>query len=107
MADATMVFRRAVPNDWEFVKGLLESCSLSIDGAHRHLGDFLLAFEGDALSACGGLECYGDVAPLRSVVVAPSHRGRGRGRGLYGRLLAYATHHNIPTHGFLTQSAQP
>src|SRR5258708_28480354 len=72
MADAAMVFRRAVPNDWELVKGLLESCSLPIDGAQQHLGDFLLAFEGDALSACGGLESYGDVAPLPPAVVVPS-----------------------------------
>ncbi len=102
-----MVFRRAVPNDWEFVKGLLESCSLPIDGAQQHLGDFLLAFEGDALSACGGLECYGDVALLRSVAVVPSHRGRGLGRELCDRLLANARQHGIRTLVLLTESAQP
>src|SRR5258708_39271771 len=75
MADAAMVFRRAVPNDWGLVKGLLESCSLPIDGAQQHLGDFLLAFEGDALSACGGLECDGGGRRLRSGVFVSSPRG--------------------------------
>src|SRR5258708_32350324 len=106
MADATMVFRRAVPNDWEFVKGLLESCSLPIDGAQQHLGDFLLAFEGDALSACGGLECYGGVALLRSVAVVPSPRGRGLGRGVCGRLFAYERQDGILPPVFLTASPQ-
>lgn len=53
-----MVFRQAVPKDWEAVKGLLESCSLPIDGAQQHFADFLLAFEGRALAVCGGLELF-------------------------------------------------
>lgn len=84
-----MIFRQAVPGDWEAVRALLESCSLPRDGAQQHLGDFLLAFDGGVLAACGGLECSGDVALLRSVAVAPSHRGRGLGRGVCGRMIAY------------------
>jgi len=89
-AIATMIFGQAGPKDWEAVRGLLGSCSLPIDGAQRHLADFLLAFEDGALAACGGLECYGDVALLRSVAVAPHHRGRGLGRELCGGLVASA-----------------
>ena len=84
MAIATMVFRQAVPKDWEAVRGLLGSCSLPIDGAQQHFADFLLAFEDGALAACGGLECYGDVALLRSIAVAPSRRGKGLGRAVCG-----------------------
>jgi amino-acid N-acetyltransferase len=101
-----MVFRQAVPKDWEAVRALLGSRSLPLDGAQQHFADFLLAFEDGALAACGGLECYGDVALLRSVAVAPTHRGRGLGRGVCGRLLASARQRNIRTVVLLTESAQ-
>jgi amino-acid N-acetyltransferase len=106
MAIAATVFRQAVPKDWQSVKGLLESCSLPLDGARQHFIDFLLAFEDGALAACGGLECYGDVALLRSVAVVPQHRGTGLGRELCGRLLASAKQRNIRTVALLTESAQ-
>jgi amino-acid N-acetyltransferase len=106
MATAARLFRQAVAKDWEAVRALLESCSLPIDGAQQHFADFLLAFEDGALAACGGLECYGDVALLRSVAVAPTHRGRGIGRELCGRLLASARQRNIRTVALLTESAQ-
>jgi amino-acid N-acetyltransferase len=102
-----MVFRQAVPNDWEAVRGLLGSCSLPIDGAQQHIADFLLALEDRVLVACGGLERYDDVALLRSVAVAPGHRGRGLGRELCDRLLANAKARNIGTLVLLTESAQP
>ena len=101
-----MVFRQAVPNDWEAVRGLLESCSLPLDGAQQHCTDFLLAFADGVLAACGGLECYGDVALLRSVAVAPCHRGRGLGREVCGRILASAKERNIRTLVLLTESVQ-
>jgi len=105
MAIAATVFRQAVPKDWETVKGLLESCSLPLDGARQHFADFLLAFKDDPLAACGGLECYGNVALLRSVAVAPHHRGTGLGRELCGLLLASAKQRNIRTVVLLTESA--
>jgi amino-acid N-acetyltransferase len=101
-----MIFRQAVPKDWEAVRGLLGSSSLPIDGAQQHFANFLLAFEDGALAACGGLECYGDVALLRSVAVAPSHRGKGLGRAVCGRLLARARQRNIRTVVLFTESAQ-
>jgi len=105
MATTAGVFRQAVPNDWEAVRGLLVSCSLPLDGAQQHLADFLLAFEDSELAACGGLECYGDVALLRSVAVTPSHRGRGIGREACGRLMAKAKERNVRTLVLLTESA--
>ena len=106
MATATVVFRQAVPKDWEAVRGLLGSCSLPIDGAQQHFADFLPAFDDDALAACGGLECYGDVALLRSVAVAPAHRGRGLGRAVCSRIMESAKERDIRTLVLLTESAQ-
>ena len=106
MATATMVFRQAVPGDWQAVKELLGSSSLPLDGAQQHLADFLLAFDGGTLAACSGLECYGDIALLRSVAVTPNHRGKGLGRTLCGRLLTSARQRNIRTLVLLTDSAQ-
>ncbi len=106
MKGAEMVFRPAVPNDWKAVSALLGSCSLPLQGAQQHFADFLLVFEGDALAACGGLECYGDVALLRSVAVAPTHRSKGLGQEVCGRLLAGAKERDIRTVVLLTDSAQ-
>lgn len=106
MATAAMVFRQAVSKDWGAVRELLGSCSLPIEGAQQHFADFLLVFDDGTLAACGGLECYGDAALLRSVAVAPPHRGRGLGRAVCGRLMASAKERNIRTLVLLTESAQ-
>lgn len=53
----------------------------------------------------GGLECFGDVALLRSVVVLPEFRGRRLGAELVDLLLQEAGKQNVRTVYLLTETA--
>jgi amino-acid N-acetyltransferase len=81
MKDVTI--RQAAPEDLSKITELLEAASLPTLGVGEHLGTFLLA-ESEGISVgVIGLEVYGDVALLRSAVVAPTFRNRGVGHRLY------------------------
>jgi amino-acid N-acetyltransferase len=53
-----------------------------------------------------GLELYGDVALLRSLVVAPDRRGAGEGAALLRHAEGHARAHGIRTVYLLTTSAE-
>jgi N-acetylglutamate synthase-like GNAT family acetyltransferase len=55
----------------------------------------------------GGLEQYGEVALLRSVVVLPPQRGKGYGEVIIRRLLDQAAANGVRTVYLLTESAAP
>jgi len=80
------VIRIATAADHGGVCALLRGAGLPLDGLSDQLAHFLVADEDGRIVAAAGLEVYGDAVLLRSVVVAPSHRGAG-----LGRLLSEAT----------------
>jgi amino-acid N-acetyltransferase len=62
---------------------LLESARLPTgDLTAAHVEHFFFAGPADAPTGLVGLEIFGDVALLRSLVVAPVHRGSGEGAAL-------------------------
>ncbi len=69
---------------------LLAAARLPLDGLSEELEHFLVAEDDDLVVGAAGLELYGDAALLRSVVVAPSHRGGGLGALLSDAALAMA-----------------
>ena len=76
--------------DESSVKQLLSESSLPIeDITAQHLHHFFGCGSGLELEGLVGLELYGDVALLRSLAVASSHRSAGLG----ARLLAHAERH--------------
>jgi amino-acid N-acetyltransferase len=78
--------RRAEPADWPAIAALLRAAQLPLDGAETHLDAFVVAAREDgAITGAGGLELYGEVALLRSLVVEP--RGTGLGSSLVARLI--------------------
>lgn len=83
--------RRATPHDWPQIAALLAEAELPLAGAEGHLSDFLLAFRGDALVGCAGLERYGATALLRSVAVAQTKRGYGLGPALVRMTIEHAS----------------
>jgi len=97
--------RRATSRDWRPVKALLGQCDLPMEGAAEHLGNFLLAFDGERMIACAGLEYYGNAALLRSVAVQPGNRGRGVGKALVTQLLAMTAQRNIENVALLSTTA--
>ena len=79
--------RLARRSDWVAIASLLSAHQLPLAGAQAHLGAFMLALTGDTLAGVAGVEVYGSVALLRSVVVEPRDQNRGLGRTLVGAVL--------------------
>ena len=79
----------AHPNEPAVKKLLSESGLPFEDISAQHLQNFFGWGSGSELEGLVGLELYGDVALLRSLVVAPGRRGAGWG----SRLVAHAERH--------------
>jgi amino-acid N-acetyltransferase len=78
-----MKIRPANPADLPDIRRLLERAHLIGDDLTAEaLNHFLVLREGNALRGAVGLEIYGDVALLRSLVVAEELRGSGHGVAL-------------------------
>jgi amino-acid N-acetyltransferase len=98
------VLRPASRADWPAIAALLETAHLPLDGADAHLDAFLVGTRDDgAIVGAGGLEVYGDVALLRSLVVAP--RGTGLGSALVTRLIEEARRRGVRDLVLLTTTA--
>ena len=78
---------------------------LPVDGLADHLGSALVGRDGAKIVASAALELYGDAALLRSVAVAPSHRGRGLGERITRAALDLAEARGVRTVYLLTTTA--
>ena len=74
-----MRIERATSGDIDAVERLLGDAHLPLDGAAEALSLGVVARDGGAVVAAAAVERYGDAGLLRSVVVAPAHRGAGLG----------------------------
>ena len=101
-----LLIRPAAKQDWPAIKRMLLAEGLPLDGAKEHLAHFLVGEQGGQLACAGGLEVYGDVALLRSVVVAPEVRGKGLAKHLLADLAALAASLGISRLYLLTTSAE-
>lgn len=96
----------ATPEDLEAIRGLLETCNLPHDDlTPQHLEHFLVDRTDHALRGVVGLEPYGDVGLLRSLAVAPDHRGHGIGGRLTDTLERRAQADGLHTLYLLTTTA--
>lgn len=75
----SLAIRTAVAADRGGVCDLLTEARLPLEGLSERLEHFLVAEVDERIVAAAGLELYHDTVLLRSVVVAPSHRGTGVG----------------------------
>lgn len=98
--------RVATPADYAAVCELLRSAALPVDGLSATLENFLVAQDGARLVAVAGLEVYDDAGLLRSVVVAPPHRGSGLGGRLTDRAIAMARELGVRQVYLLTDTAE-
>lgn len=100
-----LTFRPAIENDWPAIEALLARSALPLDGAHEHLGAFLLALDGDVLVATSAIEIHGAAGLLRSVAVAESHRGQGLGEIVLCLMIFEARRCKMRTLHLLTTTA--
>ena len=83
--------RPAEPCDLRSATALLESASLPVEDLDgEKLENFLVASSGNTVAGVIGLERFGAIGLLRSLVVAPAYRDAGLGRRLVATLEARA-----------------
>lgn len=88
------------------MRALLVAAGLPSDGLEDQFGSrYAVAEAGGALVGAAGVEVHGAFGLLRSVVVAPSHRGTGLGRALVADRLAWASRERLSAVFLLTTTA--
>jgi amino-acid N-acetyltransferase len=101
-----MKIREATIRDLGAVESLLLASKLPLDGVKDNFSSFVVAEEKGTIAGAIGLEKYGSVALLRSVVVSPEHRGSGIGGKLVEQLLERAERDGIEELFLLTTTAE-
>ncbi len=102
-----MSVRRAKPGDLANIRRLLHEAQLPSDDLNEQALDYFLVLEnGNSLQGAVGLEHYGDVALLRSLVIANEARGRGFGTELAAAAEKLASQLGVAELYLLTTSAQ-
>jgi amino-acid N-acetyltransferase len=82
--------RTATAADRDSITELLKTVDLPTSELDAHLTNFLVAYCGNRLAGCAGMERYGKTALLRSLAVHPDYQGLGLGRKLAEAILAEA-----------------
>ena len=98
---------RARPEDWPAISGLLSEVSLPLDGAREAFATGVIATAATHLAGCAAIEPFGSAALLRSVAVAPDHRGHGIGRELVAAAEGLARARGATDLYLLTETAEP
>jgi amino-acid N-acetyltransferase len=86
---------------------MLSAESLPPFQVREFLDTFWVLEQDGKLAGAAGIELYGDVAHLRSVVVAPSLRGTGEGDRLVREALAHAQQNGARRVYLFTMTAAP
>lgn len=99
--------RQALPDDWDAVCELLQASGLPIeDLGPERLDGFLIAEDDDVVVGLIGLEVFGNVGLLRSLVVEKNARSAGLGGKLVGALESAAEAAGISELWLLTIDAE-
>jgi amino-acid N-acetyltransferase len=104
--EAEMKIRAATDQDLAAVESLLAASKLPIDGVKESFSSFVVAEDEGEIAGVIGLEKFGSVALLRSVVVSPEYRGSGIGRRLVEQVLERAEEAGIEELFLLTTTAE-
>ena len=82
--------RPARPEDYEAAAALLEESGLPLDGMREHLGHAVVVVTQGAIVGFVAVEMHEGAALLRSLAVAPHHRGQRLGERLAQEALRMA-----------------
>lgn len=100
-----LILRDAQPADRPRGVALLRAAGLPLVGLPDDLMGFIVAEEGGKVVGLAGLEHYGSVGMVRSVVVHSDYRGMGYGEALLHATLDRAAQQRIETLVLLTTTA--
>ena len=97
--------RAATAVDVPAMEALLAAEGLPTGGVAEGIAHFQVLDDGAGVIAAAGIEPHGDSVLLRSVVVAPQHRGRGLARRLTERMVQHAREQGHDAMYLLTMDA--
>jgi amino-acid N-acetyltransferase len=104
--DAATNYRTAMPGDLPSVEQLLTRNDLPTEGVADALANFIIAERGMEVVGAVGLELFGDLALLRSAVVAANLRGSGVGSRLIEAIIEIADRKHVRAVYLLTTTAE-
>jgi amino-acid N-acetyltransferase len=96
----------ARPDERAAMADLLARCALPVDGLDDCGHELFVARAGGGIVAGAGLDVRGAAALLRSVAVAPTHRGLGLGERVTAHALARADQLGLDAVYLLTTTAE-
>lgn len=105
MSDPSITLKGATQEDLDRIVDLLEEHDLPFDDVRSEPRCFLLASSGSTFVGIAGLETFGAVGLLRSVVVVGPRRGRGYGSALIDAVEDHARTNQVGTLYLLTTTA--
>lgn len=80
-------YEAATAADLQDILALLQRCDLPTEDLEsQHLRHFLVCRHAGRVVGTVGFELHGELGLLRSLAVAPEHRGRGVGHALWARI---------------------
>ncbi len=103
--DRPMIIRPIAPADLEAIHALLRAEELPVEGVNGALAAAFVAEVEGELVGVAALEHHGEHGLLRSVAVAPAHRGRGLARELSENVAEEAAARGIEALYLLTEDA--
>jgi arsenate reductase len=103
---ATPRLRPARQTDLEAARRLLADCELGVEGLESQFPEgYAVVDSGGELVGVAGIEIYAEDGLVRSVAVAPEHRGTGQGALLVRNRLEWAVKHRLRAVYLLTTTA--
>jgi amino-acid N-acetyltransferase len=101
----TQTFETANAADLDEIRALLSAGGLPVDDVEEHAAEFVLAKQDGVAVGAVASECADNAALLRSLCVAPSHRGQAIGARLLARIEARAASRGVRELYLLTTGA--
>lgn len=97
--------RKAKPDDCFEIALLVKMAGLAIDDIDPELQGFMVAHDAEQVVGTVGIEAFGKIGLLRSLVVAKTHRNQAIGHQLYKQAIDYAQAQGIEELYLLTTTA--
>ncbi len=80
--------RYATEEDWPEVEALLSASSISVEGIHEHITQYIVSRDKAGVLGCIGVDRYGTTGVLRVLAVAQRARSAGLGELLISAIVA-------------------
>ena len=98
--------REATAEDLQFILSLLKSNDLCIDDVPQKVASLFVGYSDSKIVGIGGVEVYGNVGLLRSIVIKKQFRRKGLGKALVSKIIESAKGKGLRELYLLTTTAE-